>query len=672
MKAGDKRAQAAQLAPSADATANGQADRLRANGDASDGSAVEMNGASASLSLVGVGVTPGVAIGGALIFQRAAVPGRPATHPANDLRDLDGDAPSATSHTRPPRPPIDPAGEHAQARAALTGAIAELRALVAQVAQEIGADEAAIFESQALMLEDPTILERADMLIDRDGLTAYDAIAIAAEEQASLLAALPEPLWQARAADVRDAARRALDLIIPSEARAQPLTDRIAQAGRPVMVIADDLTPSDTAGLRAQSVLGIALAGGSATSHAAILARALGIPTVVGLGPSLLANCHEGDLVIIDGARGAVIVRPTPSQVATARTATHAQQAALGADRARAAEWRLRPGRTRDGRPIQTLANIGSTEEARAAVEMGAEGVGLLRTEFLFAGRPKLPDEHEQADLYSEIFAIVGPSRGPIIVRTLDAGADKPLPALADLTRALPAEQNPALGVRGVRLSLYAPETLLAQFRGVLRAAARTRAQARLMLPMIATVEELRTARALLRQAREQLAREGVHLDQAIPLGVMIETPAAVFAVEALARDATFFSIGTNDLTQYIMAADRLNPQLVALCQPIQPPVLRAIATVVSAAQRLGRPVGVCGEMAGDPQLALLLVGMGAHELSMTPQRIPAVKEALAAYTADGLRALAMRALQATTLDEVQRMLDDVAPNRAATEANQP
>lgn len=651
MKSGEKRYQAT---TAAGATGSGQTGRAgRADASTAPMESAGANGAKGAalgVTLAGVGVAPGVAIGPALVFLRDAVQ-RDGPH-----NTLDPGASTAS--------PFDPAVEYAQARAALTAAIADLRALAHQVTQEIGASEAGIFESQALMLEDPTILERAEMLIDRDRLTAHDAIAIAAEEQAALLAALPEPIWQARAADVRDAARRALDHITPPGAHAQSLAERIAQSGRPVIVVADDLTPSDTVRLRVDQTLGIALVGGSATSHAAILARALGIPTVVGLGAALLAACHEGDALVVEGASGAVIVRPTPTQLDVARQAISARQADLASDRARATEWRLRPGRTRDGRPIQTLANIGSSADAHVAVEMGAEGVGLLRTEFLFAGRPTLPDEYEQADLYSEIFAGVGPSRGPIIVRTLDAGADKPLPALADLSAALPQEQNPALGVRGVRLSLYARELLLAQFRGVLRAAARTRAQARLMLPMIATVEELREARTLLRQAREQLTREGVYLDQAIPLGIMIETPAAVFAIEALARDAAFFSVGTNDLTQYIMAADRLNPQLAALCQPTQPAVLRAIATIVSAAQRIGRPVGVCGEMAGDPQLALLLVGMGVHELSMTPQRIPAVKEALAAYTADGLRALAMRALQATTVAEVQQMLADGLANK--------
>ncbi len=662
MKSGEKRYQATMAAG---ATGSGQTRRTQPDGASAPSGA---NGATTGVTLAGVGGAAGIAIGPALVFLRADALASDAQKTTRRAAGLAADHNGAAPHASADATPLDPAVEHAHVHAALTAAIADLQALAQQVTREIGASEAGIFESQALMLEDPTILERANMLIDRDGLSAHDAIAIAAEEQAALLAALPEPIWQARAADVRDAAQRALDHITPADAHSPSLADRIAQAQRPVIVIADDLAPSDTVGLRADQTLGIALVGGSATSHAAILARALAIPTVVGLGAALLTACHEGDTLVVDGASGAVTVRPTSAQLAAARQAANARQADLASDHARATEWRLRPGRTRDGRPIQTLANIGSAAEARVAVEMGAEGVGLLRTEFLFAGRPTLPDEYEQADLYSEIFAAVGPSRGPIIVRTLDAGADKPLPALAALTSALPTEQNPALGVRGARLSLYARELLLAQFRGVLRAAARARAQARLMLPMIATVEELREARTLLRQAREQLTREGVYLDQAIPLGIMIETPAAVFAIEALARDAAFFSIGTNDLTQYLMAADRLNPQLAALCQPTQPAVLRAIATVVSAAQRIGRPVGVCGEMAGEPELALLLVGMGVHELSMTPQRIPAVKEALASYTSDGLRALAIRALQATSVAEVQRMIADALANKASAE----
>jgi phosphoenolpyruvate-protein kinase (PTS system EI component) len=302
---------------------------------------------------------------------------------------------------------------------------------------------------------------------------------------------------------------------------------------------------------------------------------------------------------------------------------------------------------------------VGAEADAHLAVEMGAEGIGLLRTEFLFSERLALPDEQEQVELYTAILAAIGPSRGPVIIRTLDAGADKPLPSLATLTGTLPAETNPVLGVRGIRLHLAAPELLSVQLRAIVLAGAATGTSVHIMLPMIATVEEVRAVRTLLIAARATVAARGVSLHTSVPLGIMVETPAAVLSIETLAREAAFFSIGTNDLTQYVMAADRLNPQLAALCKPTQPAVLRAIAAVARAARKTGRHVGVCGEMAGDPRLAPLLVGLGIEELSMNPASIPRVKEALAARTRKTLTTLAERTLRAATVDEVEALVSD-------------
>jgi phosphoenolpyruvate-protein kinase (PTS system EI component) len=291
---------------------------------------------------------------------------------------------------------------------------------------------------------------------------------------------------------------------------------------------------------------------------------------------------------------------------------------------------------------------------------MGAEGIGLLRTEFLFSDRPTLPDEREQAEAYAAIITALGPARGPLIVRTLDAGADKPLPALAAYTRDLPPEANPALGVRGIRLHTLYPELLTSQMRAILRAAqAHPSVDLRIMLPMVATLDEIRAAHAVLVAQSDKLRDEGVSLQRLPPLGIMVETPAAVFGATKLAREAAFFSVGTNDLTQYVMAADRLNPRLADLSRPIQPAVLHAIAAVTDAAHQQRRHVGVCGEMAGEPRLAALLVGLGVDELSMAPASIPAVKESLAVHTSMELRELAQRVLQAGTLGDADRLLDD-------------
>jgi phosphoenolpyruvate-protein kinase (PTS system EI component) len=287
---------------------------------------------------------------------------------------------------------------------------------------------------------------------------------------------------------------------------------------------------------------------------------------------------------------------------------------------------------------------------------MGAEGIGLLRTEFLFGSQETLPDEEEQALLYEAIITAFGGGADatfrPIIIRTLDAGSDKPLPSLDTLVPDLPDEQNPALGVRGIRLQLLAKGLLATQLRAVLRASRSTLGNIQIMLPMVSTLEEIREARRLLAEARNELA-----VDVTAPVGIMVETPAAVLMVSAMAQEASFLSLGTNDLTQYVMAADRQSPALTSLCRPTQPAVLQAIAAVVDGAHRAGRHVGVCGEMAGDPKLALLLVGLGVDELSMTPAGILGVKQALARHSVDELRGLAAAALHAGTLAEVDQAI---------------
>lgn len=563
------------------------------------------------------------------------------------------------SETQASATPVNAAEERQRLRVALSAAAAELRALAEQVSREIGSEEAGIFEAQALMVEDPTIVERADALIDAEGAHAEHAVSVAAEEQAVELAALPDPLWQARAADVRDAARRVVTHLQPEDARPPTLAQQLAETRVPVVVVADDLAPSDTAQMRAERVVAIALVHGSATAHAAILARALGIPAVAGLGTAIFAQVHAGDTLIVDGTGGSVVLTPTEAERAEAQHAADELRRGAAASHARRAAQRERPGQTRDGKAVPLLANVGNVTDALAAAEAGAEGIGLLRTEFLFSDRATLPNEHEQAGLYREIIEALGPVRGPIIVRTLDAGADKPLPALAPYLKDLPTEANPALGVRGIRLQSAIEGLLATQLRGLLRAAAQTQTNIQIMLPMVAALEELRAAQAQLEAARAALASEGIQLDVMPPLGMMVETPAAVFAIEAMARETAFFSLGTNDLTQYVMAADRLNPAVSQLSQPTQPGVLHAIALVVESAHRIGRHVGVCGEMGGDPRLAPLLVGLGVDELSMTPASIPAVKEALAARTSDELRAMAERALQAATAAEVERLLDE-------------
>lgn len=593
----------------------------------------------ASLTLRGVAASAGVALGPALRFAR------------HTLAAAAANVSAATA----------PEEEQRRAREALTKAAEELRALSEQVRSRVGAEQADIFEAQAMMLEDPTILDRVDELTMHGAQSAAAALAQAGEEQAQELAALPDPLWQGRAADVRDAIGRAVNTLAPASARAQTLAEALATVSEPVIVLAEDLAPSDTASAPPERLLGIALGQGGATSHAAILARALGIPAVVGLGPMLLSGVDDGDLVALDGGAGQIVARPDAEAQAATRAARASVQASKAQESARLVVWLTRNGATRDGAPIPIMANAASIAEAHAAAEMGAEGIGLLRTEFLFARSGALPDAEEQARLYGEIIAAFDPPRGPIVIRTLDAGADKPLPSLSAFTSQLPEEENPALGIRGVRLQLRFPELLAQQVEGIALAAAQTQTAIHIMLPMVTTVAEIEAAREALAAAQDRVAERGLE-PRHLALGIMVETPAAAFTAAALARHADFFSIGANDLAQYVMAADRLHPELANLRAPTQPALLRAIQQAAQAAGARRIPVAVCGEMAGEANLAALLVGLGVTELSMAPNRIPIVKEALASYRLADLHSIAERMLAAESVEAADRALADLTP----------
>jgi phosphoenolpyruvate-protein phosphotransferase len=588
---------------------------------------------SRAVSLHGIAVSSGSAIAPTLIYRGAE----------------DAPLPSAASDI-----PVDSGLERKRLFAALDSAGAELRALAERTRREVGESEGDIFEAQALMLADITLHERLDTLLATGQARAPEALRLAVEEQAAKLEALPDPLWQARAADVRDAARRAFRLL-NSDPLEPALAQRLDALTAPVILLAEDLAPSDTAQLSRDRVVGIALARGSATSHAAILARALGIPTVVGLGPRLLAEAHEGAEVVLDTASATLVSHPTESQKRAARSATADWLRRSATSQRSLARWRDRPGALRDGTPTPLLANVGSRADALLAAEYGAEGIGLMRTEFVFAEADKSPTAEEQAATYLDIIAALGPVSGPIIIRTLDAGADKPLRSLHAPAGEETPEANPALGVRGIRLQLARRQLLEAQLRGLALARARTDTDLRVMLPMVTAIEETREVKRTLAAQRAGLPRDAA--SRPLPIGIMVETPAAVLMAGAFAVEVDFFSVGTNDLTQYVMAGDRLNPALVALIQPLQPAVVRAIAALVSAAAPARRHVSVCGEMAADPRMALLLIGLGVNDLSMNPASIPAVKATLAAYTAVEARALAVRALEAITLADVEEII---------------
>jgi multiphosphoryl transfer protein len=519
-----------------------------------------------------------------------------------------GIAIGAARHLRAPEPVVEdgPVGSVEEERQRLDGARAavrrDLEAARAAVAGRGGASEADIFDAHALLLDDDALLGPAAAAI-ADGAGAARAWQSAATAAAAAFRALDDPYLRERAVDVEDVARRVLGQLAG--------TPFAAVLDGPGIVIADELTPGEAAALDSDQVYAIATARGGATGHAAILARALGIPAVVGLGESLLA-IEDGTQLVLDGELGTVEIDPDPATIAEREARRRAEDAVRGEALQRAGE----PGALRDGRRVEVVANIGSAAEAGPAVAQGAEGVGLLRTEFLFLDRADPPSEDEQVAVLTEIAEAL--DGRPLIVRTLDAGADKPLPFL----RQAP-EANPFLGRRGIRLSLAEPELFRTQLRAVLRVAANH--PLKLMFPMVATLEELRAARAHLDAERAALGSTAK-----LEVGVMVEVPALALAAAEVAPEVDFFSIGTNDLAQYTMAAERGNAMLSSLLDGAsRVPVLRLIAAVVEAAEAHGRWVGVCGELAGDPEAAVALVGLGVRELSMAAGRIPAVKAAL-------------------------------------------
>jgi len=588
----------------------------------------------------GITTSPGVAIGPALLYTSTNL-----TLSKVERRTIAGEQITA---------------EQERLRHALNTAASELQALIASLQQSIGKSEAAIFEAQALMLQDPTLSETALKEIEEQRIDAVSALASAGERQASALEALDSSLFAQRAVDVRDVVSRAL----------QHLSDKVVQKQdlsalkQPVILLAQDLTPTDTAQLRPETVLGICTTQGGPTAHAAILARALGIPAIAGMSEAALQVIHAGDELGLDADNGLLYHHPM-AEVRTQLAQRLAEQqrqrgALLSKAQQAAAEVSI------DGRRLLLLANIGSEAEAEAARQWGAEGIGLLRTEFLFAAASTLPDEDEQRKRYVRIFqAFKGNDgahgRGPVVVRTLDAGADKPMPALNNVI-GTSIEANPALGQRGIRISLAHQSLLEEQLRALLLAAAETGIELHLMFPMITTVEELRKAREIVDRVYEQLKQRQVALPSflaRVPVGIMVEVPAAAVMAPELAEIADFFSIGANDLLQYTLACDRTNAATAYLYHPMQPAVLRLIAQIAEAGRRAGKPVAVCGEIASDVRLAPILIGLGVDELSMTPTALPGVRAALANRTARQLLDVAHKVLRAKTVAEVEQITED-------------
>jgi multiphosphoryl transfer protein len=567
------------------------------------------------------------------------LPGAPGivSGPARHFRPLDPEIPTGSSG--------DPEAEWE----ALTGALDQVRTEISaardSVAARAGDYSAAIFDAHLLFLDDEALLGPARHAIFEEGKNAAEAWHEAAEAVAADYRALEDEYLQARAEDLTGVARQVVAALTGAAA-----TGTLSAPG---IVVAADLTPADTASLDRELALGIATAAGSPTSHSAILARSLGIPAAVGLGEGLL-SVPEGTELLLDGDAGTVHLEPDAELAAEYKRRSAEREQAARSARAAASE----PAVTLDGRRIEVVANIGSPDDVPVAIENGAEGVGLLRTEFLFLERDSMPSEDEQVAAYTSIAK--GLQGRPLILRTLDVGADKPLPYLPQRP-----EANPFLGVRGIRLALEQPELLETQLRAVLRTAAEY--PLKVMFPMVATLEEYRQAKVVLADVRAGLERAGAPTPDELEVGVMIEVPAAALAAEQFAPEVDFFSLGTNDLTQYTMAAERGNASVAGLADGLHPSVLRLIGTVAEAASGHGKWAGVCGELASDPVAVPVLVGLEIAELSANAPAIPAVKQAVRGIDSEAARELAEHALELSSAAEVRKLVADEAavPSRS-------
>ena len=516
-------------------------------------------------------------------------------------------------------------------------ALEQLDALTLEIRETLGEERSMIFRAHMLLLQDRDFLADLHSAIEHEGWVADAAVRRTIRRWSERFRKMNGTVFQQRAADIEDVGRRLLQLL---RQETLPSVELPANA----ILVADDLLPSQAATLDRSRVLGLCTAGGGPAAHSAILARSMGIPAIVAVGPELAASVRDGVTLALDGSRGTIIVEPDSD------TTLHYTQAQSSAAEARSAAWAAAQHltRTNDGVRIEVVANLGAAADAALALEAGAEGIGLLRTEFLFQERMTPPSEEEQFAIYQNVAQRMGDR--PVVIRTLDIGGDKPAPYLA-----LPQEPNPFLGWRAIRISLSMPEFFRTQLRALLRAG--VSGQIKVMFPMICTIDEVLRAQALMANAASELAAAGVPFNAHLPVGIMVETPAAVEIADQLAPLVDFFSIGTNDLTQYTFAADRTNPRVAVMADPLHPAILRQIDFVLRAAHLHGRWVSLCGELAADVDAIPILLGLGLNEFSMTPASIPTAKQTIFRQSMPAARRLAQKALQLNDAESVRRLV---------------
>ncbi|MEW5323116.1 phosphoenolpyruvate--protein phosphotransferase [Geobacillus thermoleovorans] len=527
----------------------------------------------------------------------------------------------------------DVEAEIARLEAAVAKAKEELEAIKQHALEKLGEDKAAIFAAHLLVLDDPELLTPIKEKIKTEQVNAEYALHETASFFISMFEGMDNEYMKERAADIRDVTKRVLAHLLGVTISNPSLISE------EVVIIAEDLTPSDTAQLNRQYVKGFATDIGGRTSHSAIMARSLEIPAVVGT-KAITAEVQNGDIVIVDGLDGQVVVNPSPELLARYEE----KRARYEAQKAEWAKLVDQPTVTADGVHVELAANIGTPDDVKGALANGAEGIGLYRTEFLYMGRSELPTEDEQFAAYKTVLEKMDGK--PVVVRTLDIGGDKELPYLQ-----LPKEMNPFLGFRAIRLCLEMQDMFRTQLRALLRAS--VHGNLKIMFPMIATLDEFRQAKAILLEEKEALLRQGVPVADNIEVGMMVEIPAAAVMADQFAKEVDFFSIGTNDLIQYTMAADRMNERVSYLYQPYNPAILRLISHVIDAAHREGKWVGMCGEMAGDPIAIPILLALGLDEFSMSATSILPARAQLKRLSKEDAARIKETALSLGTAEEV-------------------
>jgi phosphotransferase system enzyme I (PtsI) len=523
---------------------------------------------------------------------------------------------------------------------ALVKTTEELQKIKVKAAQNLSEEEAAVFDAHINMANDPELLSQTTDKIKAESVNASYAFDEVSTMFITMFESMDNEYFRERAADIKDIKKRILAHLLGVKVNDPSTIDE------QVVIIAEDLTPSDTAQLDRNFVKGFATNIGGRTSHSAIMARSLEIPAVVGT-KTILEDVKDGDMIILDGLEGNVIINPSADQV------SHYEEVAKAYE-AQKAEWaKLKNEKTvsKDGQHVELAANIGTPNDVEGVLGNGGEAVGLYRTEFLYMGRDNFPTEEEQFEAYKAVLEAMGEK--PVVVRTLDIGGDKELPYLH-----LPKEMNPFLGYRAVRLCLDDTDLFRTQLRALLRASAY--GKLRIMFPMIATLNEFRAAKALLLEEKAKLVSEGVTVSDEIEVGMMVEIPSAAVLADQFAKEVDFFSIGTNDLIQYTMAADRMNEKVSYLYQPYNPSILRLVKMVIDAAHKEGKWTGMCGEMAGDQTAIPLLLGLGLDEFSMSATSILPARSLISKLSKAEMAELAAEALNKSTVEEVIELVENI------------